>query len=141
MTVDEFLEQAGSIACIYCRSTELATREKFQHIELYCISCNRHQRYLSKKKKPDVRPREPRGLLDEVWQEAKGHCAHCGLHESTLELLGVGRTMQHVPPFKVNGHDGYRIPLCDWCQQHSAGQMKRLEALVNRLSQKFNIRD
>ena len=138
MTVDEFETQRGTLPCVYdtCKSTDLATRPRNQNIELYCITCGRYQRYLGKGKRPARRP--PDGIsVDEVWEGSKGHCAHCGLHESTLEILGIGRTKQHVPPFVVNGHEGtYQIPLCDWCQQNSASQMRRLKCMVDRLSKK-----
>lgn len=141
MTVDEFEKQRGRLACVYsdCRSTLLDTRPKNQHIELYCKTCNRNQRFLGQGKHPDKRPKLKRGTLDEVWEAASGHCAHCGLNESDLEMLGLHRTVQHVPPFAVNGHEGYLIPLCSWCQQNSASEMKRLKSLIDRLVKKFDV--
>jgi hypothetical protein len=55
------------------------------------------------------------------------------MSEADLDFLGVGRTVQHCPPFVEVGHDANFIPLCDWCQQQSASWMKRLQSLVNRL--------
>lgn len=142
MTVDEYQEQAGTIRCVYdnCKSYELDTRNSNQHVELFCRSCGRHQRYLGQSTQPKKRPKLASGTLDEVWAESGGVCAHCGLNEDTLEILGLHRTVQHVPPFAVNGHEGYLIPLCNWCQAHSAIEMKRLTALVERLAKKFDVR-
>ena len=56
-----------------------------------------------------------------------------------LSVLGVGLTIQHVPPFKGTEKDENLIPLCNWCQQDSASKMKRLETLVKRLSEKFGM--
>lgn len=141
MTVDEFEEQRGQVPCLYfdCGSMLLDTRPYNQHIELYCKACNRHQKYLKQSKQPNKRPKLARGTLDEVWEGASGHCAHCGLDESILKTLGLHRTVQHVPPFTTNGHEGYLIPLCSWCQQHSASEMKRLTSLIERLAKKFNM--
>jgi hypothetical protein len=139
MTVQEFVDHAGSLSCAYCQSLELATRRKPpNHIELYCISCGRHQRYLAQSSQGTNRPKLKAGTLDEVWAEARGHCAHCGLSSEMLEILGLHRTIQHVPPFAVDGHEGYKIPLCSWCQAHSATEMKKLSSLVERLAKKFS---
>ena len=139
MTVDEFKAAPfGSIVCIKCGSPELDTRQKYQHIELFCVGCGLHQRYLSQKANIKKRPPLPRGTATEVWAGSDGHCAHCGLDSETLELLGLEKTVQHVPPFCVNGHEGYAIPLCSWCQQDSASRMRRLQSLVDRLTKKFS---
>lgn len=139
MTVEEFESQRGQLACLYCKSFDLDVREKAQHIELYCKACLRYQCFLSKGKQPDKRPKLAKGTVDEVWQESSGHCAHCGLGEEMIDTLGLQRTIQHVPPFMVNGHEGYLIPLCSWCQQHSASEMKRLTSLIDRLTRKFSM--
>lgn len=142
MTVDEFNEQRETLACIYnnCQDVNLDTRQTNQHIELFCKTCGRHQRYLGKLKQPDKRPKLKAGTVGEVWAASADHCAHCGLDGETLDTLGLWRTVQHVPPFVVNGHDGYLIPLCNWCQQHSASEMKRLKSLIERLAKKFDVR-
>lgn len=139
MTVDEFNEVRGSLPCLYCGSVALDTRRKPpNNIELFCTACNGYQCFLRQGAKPKSRP--PDGLsIEEVWVGSNGHCAHCGLDEVTLEILGLFRTKQHVPPFAINGHEGYVIPLCNWCQQHSASEMKRLTSLIDRLSKKFKM--
>jgi len=142
MTLDEFDAQRGTLNCIYesCGDVNLDTRKSNQHIELFCKTCGRHQRFLAKTKQPDSRPKLKAGTVDKVWKGSFDHCAHCGLDGETLETLGLWRTIQHVPPFGVNGHEGYLIPLCNWCQQHSASEMKRFTSLIDRLSKKFDVR-
>ena len=125
--------------CPRCGSSSLATRPNGPHNELYCEDCNRHITFTSKSIQPNKRPKLAKGTTDEVWAEASGYCAHCGLSEEQIDFLGLQRTVQHVPPFKVNGHEGYVIPLCSWCQQSSATQMKQLEALIARLTKKLSI--
>jgi hypothetical protein len=77
--------------------------------------------------------------IEKVWEAGGNCCAHCGLGAEKIELLGLQRTRQHCPPFKENGHEGYFIPLCSWCQQHSATKMKQLESMIDRLVKKFSI--
>jgi hypothetical protein len=80
------------------------------------------------------RPALKRGTTKQVWSAWGNYCSHCGLSESQLAFLGIGKTTQHCPPFKEAGHeDAFFIPLCTWCQQHSATTMKQLGSLVSRL--------
>ena len=125
-------------SCPRCKSTDLYTEERGSQIGQYCRPCGgRWLKWIPKVEQPNKRPKLAEGTIDQVWEESLDHCAHCGLHEDQLVFLGLQRTVQHVPPFKINGHDGYLIPLCSWCQQHSATQMKQLESLVLRLKEKF----
>jgi hypothetical protein len=126
--------------CPRCKSPDLFTQEKVNQIGLYCRPCgDRWIKWIPKSEQPNKRPKLTSGTADEVWAESKGYCAHCGLSEEQIEFLGLQRTVGHVPPFKVDGHDGYVIPLCSWCQQHSATQLKQLEALIARLTKKFSV--
>jgi hypothetical protein len=140
MTVEEFQEQQATLACNSCKTVgTLSMRPKPpHHIELYCRVCGKYQMYLKQNNQPNKRPKLDRGTSSETWEAWGNCCAHCGLHKDTLEILGVGLTVQHVPPFKENGHQNL-IPYCDWCQQRSASEMKRLTSMVERLVKKFDI--
>lgn len=106
---------------------------------LYCGKCNGWIKWLSKKKNEQPkRPRLKNGTIDEVWADSENHCAHCNLSSEHIDLLGLQKTVQHVPAYKDSGHSGYLIPLCSWCQQHSASRMKQLESMIKRLSEKFS---
>lgn len=130
--------------CVRCGSTAQEIRPKPYtpgQNALYCGKCGAWIKWLPKDKnhQPEKRPKLKAGTTKEVWDNARGHCAHCGLSTEYLELLGLERTVQHVPPYKINGHEGYLIPLCSWCQQDSARTMKKLETIVSRLVKKFSV--
>ena len=137
--VIQFAEVKGQAACDYCGSFELMTREKAMHVELFCDSCHRHIKYLSHGKQ--LKTKRPNGGLKapEVWAEFSDHCSFCGLSGAEVEFLGIQREIQHVPPYSENGHE-FALPICTWCQQTSAANMKRLQSLIKRLSEKFDIK-
>jgi len=101
---------------------------------VYCTVCGQYQLWLAKDRAEERRPKLKVGTIPQVWAAWGEHCAHCGLNTAQLEVLGLARTVQHVPPYKEQGDTGQLIPLCDWCQQDSASRMKRLETLVARLT-------
>lgn len=126
--------------CPHCGSEDLYLEEQGPQIAQRCNPCGgRWLKWVPKSEQPAKRPKLLHGTTEEVWAKAGGHCAHCGLSTENIEILGLQRTVQHVPPFKVNGHEGYLIPLCSWCQQHSATKMKQLESLIARLVKKFSM--
>ena len=134
MTRAEF--KSASVLCKFCDRSELEVRDSKQHPGggVWCRSCQRHQLWLSLDRAEYHRPALKRGTTDQVWN-AWGIIARiCGLSESQLETLGIGKTTQHCQPFRESGHeDAFFIPLCTWCQQHSATTMKQLGSLVSRL--------
>jgi hypothetical protein len=99
----------------------------------HCQACNRTSYFLRKDREVLKRPHLKRGGLDELWAAWGGCCAHCGLTEHELKVLGVPRTHQHVPPWAQDNEDVYHIPLCAWCQGESQASMTRLKALVKRI--------
>ena len=141
MNKAEFENTRESMSCKFCGERTLEFEESTQHPGggIRCRSCGRHNFWLAKDRAENYRPKLPQGTLPQVWQGWGKHCAHCGLSEDKLSFLGIGKTVQHVPPFKESGHTEHLIPLCDWCQQDSASKMKRLETLVKRLSEKLGM--
>ena len=139
----EFEERKYELACTHCGSASLSVRDDHNIIHpgggVWFEECNRFQYWLGKDRAENHRPRLKSGTIDQVWDAWGSHCAHCELSREYLSVLGVGLTVQHVPPFKGTGKDEYLIPLCNWCQQDSATKMKRLETLVKRLSEKFSM--
>ncbi len=136
MNQREFQESQKTLACKFCGEFALELEKGSIHHPgggIWCQSCKKHNFWLSKDRAENYRPKLPRGTLPQVWEVWGSHCAHCGLSEEKLSFLGIGRTVQHVPPFKERGNTEYLIPLCDWCQQDSASKMKRLETLVDCL--------
>jgi hypothetical protein len=133
MTRGEF--NSSSIACKFCGASDLEIRESQQHPGggIWCRGCGRHQFWLSIDRAESHRPALKRGTTEQVWNAWGNCCAHCGLSESELARLGIGRTVQHCPPFAEANHNANFIPLCDWCQQQSASWMKRLKSLLDRL--------
>jgi hypothetical protein len=129
---------ANPTACKNCGG-QTEVREHTQHPGggVWCIGeCRRFQFWLAMDRAEHHRPALKRGTIPQVWNAWGNCCAHCGLTEADLEFLGIGRTVQHVPPFVEAGHDANYIPLCDWCQQQSASWMKRLQSLVSRMRTK-----
>ena len=139
MTRSEFEKNQKAMTCKFCGEYALGLENSPQHPGggIRCGSCGKFQFWLAKDRAEDYRPKLPRGTSPQVWSSWGGCCAHCGLSERQLSLLGIGRTIQHVPPFKETHQTEYLIPLCDWCQQDSATRMKRLQTLVQRLNEKF----
>lgn len=140
LNIEEFEQEQGNVQCRSCHSINLFTVEKPPHIELRCKDCGTHQKFLSHGKQPNRRPKLAKGTTKEVWDAYGNCCAHCGLTRQIIEDLGLQITIQHAPPFQQNGHDTNLIPLCSWCQQHSATQMKYMQALVERLAKKYAIK-
>jgi len=136
--VDHFKQVKGTVACDYCGKFDLDIREKFSQIELFCIDCGRYLKYLAKHK--TLKTKRPKGGLKpaEVWAEFSDHCSFCGLSGGEIDYLGLERQIQHVPPYSENGHE-YALPICSWCQQTSAANMKRLRSLIERLNKKFTM--
>ena len=141
----EFEERKPELACSKCGSPRLSIRDDCPEVHpgggVWCgdEGCGRFQYWLGKDRAENHRPRLKSGTIDQVWDAWGSHCAHCGLSREYLSVLGIGLTVQHVPPFKENEKDENLIPLCNWCQQDSASKMKRLETLVKRLSEKFGM--
>ena len=100
---------------------------------VYCTGCGQFQFWLAKDRTEERRPRLKAGTIAQIWAAWGETCAHCGLGSAALIQLGIGRTVQHTPPYKAAGETGQLIPLCDWCQQDSATRMKRLESLLARI--------
>lgn len=133
MTKKEFDEESNSLACRLCDATGSLRAQKGappHEWEVKCQHCGRSNGYLKMQKNKDKRPALKPGTIDMVWKEYGNHCAHCGLSAKQIQELGICRTVQHVPPYKDAGHTGKLIPLCVWCQIHSADIMKRLTALL-----------
>lgn len=102
-----------------------------------CAVCGSHIKWLAKPESANKRP--PAGDMDEVWKRYGNHCACCGLSVDEMKVLGLHRTMQHVPPYSEGGTD--LIPFCSWCQQKSASDQVRLKALVKRLAKQMSMPD
>lgn len=148
MTVAEFEAQQQTLSCQHCRYVPLALERNANNNGLrpICPACDSRTpipnvQWLSQQEAYDRRPKRPSGdpTVEEVWEANGNHCAHCGLSAQQIEFLGIGKTKQHVVPFKDEGKDGPLIPLCAWCQQDSAAQMKRLTALIARLVDKLSM--
>lgn len=138
MTRSEFENQQLEHICPHCKSqgkwSISQAPEGSPHGEkVVCEACGIMLRWLTKEKNSDRRPRLRSGTIPEIWKTTKGYCACCGLHEDDLLFLGIGRTVQHVPPYDVSKDDGVLIPFCQWCQAQASGDMIRFRALVARL--------
>jgi transcription elongation factor Elf1 len=137
--VEHFNEAKGTVACDHCGKFELSVREKGAHIELVCDSCGRWLKYLAQHK--TLKTKRPKSGLKpaEVWAEFSDHCSFCGLSGGEIDYLGLEKQIQHVPPYSETGHE-YALPICSWCQQTSATNMKRLQSLIERLNKKFTMK-
>ncbi len=138
MTNAEFIEKKNLIACWQCHKTgtleiEVMPAGHVHHAKVRCRACDTFQRWLAKDRPENRHPKFRRGEVEKAWEEGGNHCAHCGLSVEELTYLGVGLTGKHCPPCSRVEEARYVIPLCAWCQQHSAAEMRRLTALVKRL--------
>ncbi len=101
--------------------------------KIVCTRCGMFHRWLSKAENEDKRATVKPEVRNAVWRKYGNCCAHCGIPAEDLAFIGVMRTVQHVPPYAVAGDDGLLLPYCEWCQQRSASEMKRIKSLVVRL--------
>ena len=132
--------EAQRPACKHCGNVELTIGPgpgPDEERGVRCQSCGQFQFWLAKDRAQERRPRLKAGTIPDVWAAWGETCAHCGLTSPALVMLGIGRTVQHTPPYKAEGEQGQLIPLCDWCQQDSATRMKRLETLVARITKRL----
>ena len=153
MTLAELREQLGGtvtpiefdeyVAQLECKSPE-AHRALYRGMGseelqrgVYCRECgDTFQAWLSKQDNKVGKGRRPKlreGLRDEVWEAFGNRCFHCGCEAHFLDAIGVERTIQHVPPYVVVGHEAWFYPYCSWCNQDAAGRWKRWEAMATRL--------
>ena len=146
LSLAEFEAQRDHLWCQHCNHAPLDLEHNQNNggVRPVCPSCQsvtplRGVQWLRKRNANDRKPVRPSGdpTTEEVWQANGNHCAHCGLSAAQVEFLGIGKSKQHVIPFKDAGEDGPLIPLCSWCQQDAASQMKRLQSLIGRLSAKM----
>ncbi len=137
MTKKEFDECRDTLTCQGCHIAGHihAQEAAFPHEwEIRCQNCGRHIRFLKKEKNKDKRPTLKPGTIDRVWEEYGNRCACCGITaKNIIEVLGIGRTVQHAPPYKYVKNEGKLIPFCTWCQNFSASRMKELEAHIKRV--------
>ena len=142
MTRQEFEAEIGEHTCPFCRSVGVfdiykPADERCPHEwGVKCGSCKTFYRWLSKEKNEVKRPALPKGTIPQVWAQYDNYCACCGLHDDDLKILGLGRTVQHVPPYDIAGEKAVLLPFCQWCQAQSAADMIRRRALVKRLREK-----
>ena len=148
MTVAEFEAQHDHLWCQHCNSSPLELEHNHNNggVRPVCPSCRSATplagiQWLRKRSAEERKPVRPGAdpTTEEVWQANGNHCAHCGLSGEHVEFLGIGKSKQHVLPFKDGGEEGPLIPLCRWCQQDSASQMKRLQSLIARLAEKMGM--
>lgn len=139
MTRAEFESEIQEHTCPFCKSVGVFTimkpaDDRCPHEwSVRCGSCNTFYRWLSKEKNDQKRPPLAKGTIPEVWERFGNYCACCGLHDEDLKVLGIGRTVQHAPPYAVVGDKATLLPFCQWCQANSATENTKLLALVKRL--------
>jgi hypothetical protein len=136
MTRAEFEEKRAGLFCRTCRGKgDFRIEDKPPSGgKVICNICGCYQFFLAIDRAESHRPALKHGTIEQIWQAWGRHCVCCGLNESEIYALGLERTIQHAPPFSLAGHETNFVPFCSWCQQFSAGQMKRLKALVARLN-------
>jgi hypothetical protein len=141
MTKEDFLAEINEHTCPFCKSVALFEIYKPQDRSPHewgvrCGKCTTFYRWLSKEKNENKRPSLPAGTIPAIWEINQDYCACCGLHDSDLAVLGIGRTVQHTPPYDIAGDKAQLIPFCQWCKARSASEMVKLRALVKRLREK-----
>ena len=96
-------------------------------------TCTAFHFWLSKEKNKEKRPPIPKLVRDEVWRKWGNTCSHCGIRAEDLAFLGVMRTVQHAPPYRDEKENSQLLPYCEWCQQRSESESKRIRIMVERL--------
>jgi hypothetical protein len=145
VTAPLFDQHAAGLVCKYCgkgpnivgapalvRGTGTDQEER----RVTCRHCDRFQEWLSKTENKvgrGPRPKLRTGTIGDVWEAFGNRCLHCGCEAHFLAAIGVERTVQHVPPFSVVGHEAWLFPYCSWCNQDAAGRWQRWDAVARRL--------
>ena len=138
MTRTEFDAGQSALVCWSCKRTGALAIHPHPSDATHpggtkCSACEAFQFWLSKEKNQGKRPTLPTKDRDAVWQRYGNACSHCGISAGDLAFIGVMRTVQHVPPFADVGDHAELLPYCEWCQQRSASEMKRIRSLLARL--------
>lgn len=138
MTAKEFEEIQSEYACWQCHRVGMVRivphpSDATHPGKLVCSHCQTYQLFLSKEKNANKRPSLTKEVRDKVWSEWGNACSHCGITAADLAFIGVMRTVQHAPPYRDAGNGANLIPYCEWCQQRSESESKRIRSLIERL--------
>jgi len=136
VTREEFDRKRASMHCRYCGDPrlELVLDVPPPHAgAIKCGCCGRHIDWVAKDENADERPAIKASVRDDVWARYGNRCVHCGITAEHLDMLRFGRTVQHVPPWKVAGREAELLPYCEPCQADSAVKMRRTETLIARV--------
>jgi hypothetical protein len=140
MIESDWAEYGKTVTCPHCQTVGVwevrqcpptSPHEK----KVLCGNCGVFSRFLSKDKNVGKRERLPNGTTDAVWKEYRGHCACCGIHEDQLAVLGIGRTIQHSPPYDLTGNKSHLLPFCTWCQARASAEMIRMRTALRKLKE------